>query len=121
MLNDYTHLENLWQTALASDRRHMLDMIATLFQNAIDARAPKRRPPGKAGLRAEKSYYRLLYLESVLQDTIVHREVMSKTPVPSGWQQMREILDQLKDIPELRLEILEGIESALRRVNPARN
>jgi hypothetical protein len=121
MLNDYTYLESLWQTAMAGDRKHMLDMIATIFHNAIDARSPKRRPPGKAGLRAEKGYYRLLYLESILQDQIVHRETTRKTPMPSSWQQMREILDQLKDIPELRLEIIEGIESALRRADPARN
>jgi hypothetical protein len=63
LLNEDIQLEKRWQAAMVSDRQRLLDMIEILFQNAIDARSPKRRPPGKAGLRAEKAYYRLLYLE----------------------------------------------------------
>ena len=120
-MNEDTHLEKLWQAAMASDQRRLLDMIETLFQNAIDTRSPKKRPPGKAGLRAEKAYYRLLYLEGAFYDTVAPRERAGMDPSPLSWQQMLGIISQLKDIPELRLEILAGIESALQRINPAMN
>jgi hypothetical protein len=116
VLNTHTHLETLWQAAMASDPRRLLDMIETLFQKAIDARAPMQRPPGKAGLRAEKGYYRLLYLEGVFQDTITPREAAGVAPSPLSWQKMLEIVSQLKDLPELRTELLEGIESALQHI-----
>ena len=116
VLNDHTHLEKLWQAAMASDSRQLLDMIETLFQDAIDACSPTKRPPGKAGLRAEKGYYRLLYLVGIFHDTITPRETAGVEPAPMSWQQMLVIVSQLKDLPELRTELLEGIESALQRI-----
>ena len=120
-MNEHNHLENLWQAAMASDARQLLDVIDTLFQNAIDARSPMKRPPGKAGLRAEKGYYRLLYLEGVFQDAVASLVTVGVEPAPLSWQQMLAIVNQSKDIPELRTELLEGIESALQRINPAVN
>ena len=120
-MDEHIHLEALWQAAMTNDRQLLLDMIGSLFHDAIDARSPKRRPPGKAGLRAEKGYFRLLYLEGVFQEKVTPRKTMGEVPEPLSWQQMMEILNQLKDIPELRLEILTEIESNLKRINPAMN
>ena len=108
------NLERRWQQAGALGRqRWLVDRIRTLFQRAIEARSPKRRPPGKAGLKAEKEYYRSLYLEGEFQTTV---EAVESSPDASSrlqWGHMHTILRQLADLPELRSEIMAGIASAL--------
>ena len=108
------NVERRWQQAVALGRqRWLVDRITLLFQRTVDARAPKRRPPGKAGLKAEKEYYRLLYLEDVFQTTV--NAVESSVNENSGlqWEHMHTLLRQLADLPELRSEIMAGIVSVL--------
>jgi hypothetical protein len=103
----------MWLAIEESGRQALLlKKIKTVFERAIDARSPKNRPPGKAGLRAEKGYYRLLYLEGD-----VNKQIFSSKKVPSSWEQMAAILRQLQDIPELQEEIRIGIEAALRKLS----
>lgn len=116
-LNDHTHLEKLQQTALTHDQQQrLLGMIDTIFKRAIDARSPQNRPPGKAGLKAEKGYYRLLYLEGDFRQKI-NSHLKADPDVPAiGWEHMSDILRQLTDIPDLRSEILAEIETALEEI-----
>jgi hypothetical protein len=107
-------LQKKWPAALTADQQQRLStLIGRLFKTAIDARGPKKRPPGKAGLRAEKGYYRLLYLEGDWQQKVDRRKTAAADEPPYNWQYMAEILRQLTDIPELQSEIIAGIESAL--------
>ena len=118
-MNTHPLLEKQWQAMLASGQHQRLEeMIGTIFKNAIHSRSPKMRPPGKAGLRAEKSYYRLLYLEGDFQDKCNAGEMSNPDAEPLIWDQMLAILNQLADIPELRLEIMAQIESALQEMSP---
>ena len=113
-LNQDLDLETLWQTTLAQGHRQpLLETIAAIFKSAIEARAPKMRPPGKAGLRAEKGYYRLLYLEADLHQKVKTRETTDPQAAPLNWDQMDDMLRQLADLPELRSEIMSEIEAAL--------
>lgn len=113
-LNDHPIFEKLRRTALPLEQHaRLFGLIAATFHNAIDTRSPKNRPPGKAGLRAEKGYYRLLYLEGELHDKVdTHAKANPDSPY-YNWGAMMDILQQLRDIPELRSEILAGIEIAL--------
>jgi hypothetical protein len=116
-LYDHPTIEKLQQLALTPERHaRFFDLIATIFKMAIDARSPKNRPPGKAGLRAEKGYYRLLYLEASLHEKVNTRENAEPDALPYNWDSMIDILRQLTDIPDLRLEIMAGIEGALDEV-----
>jgi hypothetical protein len=104
-------LERLAQADLTlSQQRRLLALVTDVLKHAIDIRAPKNRPPGKAGLRAEKGYYRLLYLESDFQE-----QLNSQAPA-NDWEVLSVMLRQLKDIPELQAEISQGIEAALSTV-----
>lgn len=108
------NLEKRWQQAVAIGRqRWLVDRITILFQRAIDDRSPKRRPPGKAGLKAEKGYYRLLYLEGEFQATVDAVESPPDEGSRLQWAHMHTILRQLADLPEIRSEIMAGIASAL--------
>jgi hypothetical protein len=111
------HIEKLQRAAL-SDTRHerLAEMVSAVFQRAIDARSPRNRPPGKAGLRAEKGYFRLLYLEGEYQAAVKTRERMDPETPMGPWGFMDAILRQLKDIPDLQAEILAGIDAALDEV-----
>jgi len=113
-LNDHPIIEKLRQAALPPEQQErLLRLIAVTFKGAIDDRSPKNRPPGKAGLRAEKGYYRLLYLEGVLHDHVrSHEEAEPDAPL-YYWDTVLDLVRQLADIPELRSEILSGIETAL--------
>ena len=113
-MNDHPTLEKLRQVALTPEQQtHLFGMIAATFKTAIDARSPKNRPPGKAGLRAEKGYYRLLYLEGRLHEGVnTHRNTDPDFPA-YDCDSMIDIMQQLADIPELRSEILAGVETAL--------
>ena len=91
-------------------------MIVAIFKGAIEARSPNHRPPGKAGLRAEKGYYRLLYLEGELHDTLICCNKASSEAPYYDWDRLALIYQQLTDIPELRSEILAELESALDEV-----
>jgi hypothetical protein len=116
-LNNHPTLEKLRQAALTPEQHaHLFGKIAATFKTAIDARAPKNRPPGKAGLRAEKGYYRLLYLEEHFHDKVNHHEKTDPETLSYDWEAMIEIIRQLTDIPELRAEILAGVETALNDV-----
>ena len=116
-MNNHNTLEKLRQTALTPEQHaHLFGMIAANFKTAIDARAPKNRPPGKAGLRAEKGYYRLLYLEERFHNKVNHHEKADPESLSYDWEAMIDIIRQLTDIPELRVEILAGVETALNNV-----
>lgn len=91
----------------------LFGMIATTFKNAIDLRAPKNRPAGKAGLRAEKGYYRLLYLEGDFHTKVNPGENTDSDAPAYDWNPMADLLRQIADLPELQAEILAGIEDAL--------
>jgi len=107
-------MEKQWQALWENDRQHqLLEGIQTVLKGAIEARSPQNRPPGKAGLRAEKGYYRLLYLEDVFSTRAFGRENAGRQALPVSWEQMEEVLSQLKDIPELQEEIRTGIASAM--------
>ena len=116
-MNDHPTLEKLRQAALTPEQHaRLFGMIATTFKIAIDARSPKNRPPGKAGLRAEKGYYRLLYLEGRLHEKVnTHQKADPDFP-SSDWDPMIDIMRQLTDIPELHSEILAGVETALNEI-----
>ena len=106
-------LEKLETAGLSSTQQgHLFALITDVFKQAIDVRSPKNRPPGKAGLRAEKGYYRLLYLEGEFQE-----KVKKHGDAPAyDWDVMPVLLRQLKDIPDLQAEIMEGIEAAFTEV-----
>ena len=116
-MNDHTHLEKLRQTALTREQqKRLLGMIEAIFKNAIDVRSPKKRPPGKAGLRAEKGYYRLLYLEGEFHEKINTHEKADPDAPPYNWGHTVDMLRQLTDIPELQSEFRAGLESALDKI-----
>ncbi len=113
-MNDYLMLEEMRQIALTPDQQaRFFGMIAATFKTAIDARSPKNRPPGKAGLRAEKGYYRLLYLEGSLHENVNTRQPAEPDALAYNWSPMIDILRQLADIPELHSEILAGVQTAM--------
>jgi hypothetical protein len=113
-LNDHPTFEKLRQVALTHGQQaRLFGLIAATFKIAIDARSPKHRPPGKAGLRAEKGYYRLLYLEGALHEKINSHENSDPDAPSTIWDSMIDIMRQLTDIPELRSEIMTGLERAL--------
>jgi hypothetical protein len=97
-------------TLSPTQQNRLVSLITAVFERAIDARSPKNRPPGKAGLRAEKGYYRLLYLEGDF------REKVNPRGSAFDWDIIPVILRRLKDIPELQSEIMDGIEAALTEV-----
>ena len=104
----------LLHAALSVDQQsRIFGLIAATFQKAINARSPKMRPPGKAGLRAEKGYYRLLYVEGDFHEKVNSRDNLDPDTSIYKWDFMATILHQLTDIPELHAEILSGIETAL--------
>ncbi len=108
-------MERLNGVALSPQQEERLHaLVMAVFAQAIDARSPKNRPPGKAGLRAEKGYYRLLYLEGEFQQT-VRAQDQSREPV-YDWDVIPVILRQLKDLPELQTQIMAGIDDALNAV-----
>ena len=113
-MNESATLEERWQACLAGhSRQQLLEAVGAVFQRAIEARAPRNRPPGKAGLRAEKGYYRMLYLEEEYSARAFSGENRGPKALPLAWEQMAAILRQLEDIPELHEEIEAGIVSAL--------
>ena len=116
-MNNHPSLEKLRQAALTAEQQtRLFGMIATTFKNAIDLRAPKNRPAGKAGLRAEKGYYRLLYLEGDFHTKVNPGENADSDAPTYDWDPMVVLLRQLADLPELQAEILAGIEAALAEV-----
>ena len=113
-MSNYPRLEKLKQTTLHDrQQQRLLETIGAILKSGIDARSPKKRPPGKAGLRAEKGYYRLLFLEGEFKDKSVSHEQADPDTPADGWEHLAEILRQLADLPELQSEILAGVESAL--------
>jgi hypothetical protein len=114
ILNDHPTFEKLRQLTLAPEQQsRFFGLIAATIKTAIDARSPGNRPPGKAGLRAEKGYYRLLYLEGTLHEKI-DTHANTEPDIPSTiWDAMIDIMRQLKDLPELRAEIMAEIKRAL--------
>lgn len=116
-MNEQTCLEKLRHTALRGKQRQQLaEKISAIFTRAIDARSPKKRPPGKAGLRAEKGYYRLLYLEGDVKENAIYPEQTDHDTPTDGWEHLTEIFRQMDDLPELRSEILAGIASAVDQI-----
>lgn len=113
-MNEPTWLEKLRQTTLTGEQQQQLfKKIGILLKNAIEDRAPRNRPAGKAGLRAEKGYYRLLYLEGDFSEKATFHEQADHDALSAGWDQLAVILGQLTDLPEIRSEIQAGIASAV--------
>lgn len=113
-MNTMELLEKLEQAELtATQQDRLFSLILAVFGQAIDARSPKNRPPGKAGLRAEKGYYRLLYLEGDFQEKVTKQDDPNTRAPDYDWGVLAGILRQLKDLPELQGEIMQGIEDAL--------
>lgn len=113
-MNDIHLLEELEQAELTRQQQHQLfNLVLDVFKRAVDARSPKHRPPGKAGLRAEKGYYRMLYLEGDFQEKVKHQGNAHPEETVFDWDFLPVILRQLKDLPELQEEITAGIEAAL--------
>lgn len=113
-MNDIDLLESIEQAGLPpATQDRLFTLILAVFKQAIDTRSPKNRPPGKAGLRAEKGYYRLLYLENDFQEKIRNQGEPHPEAIAYDWDFLPVILRKLKDIPELRQEIRQGIEDAL--------
>lgn len=113
-MNDHPPLERLRHAALTPQQQaRLFVMIQTIFEEAIFARSPKKRPPGKAGLKAEKSYYRLLYLEGDFHKRVDCHEKKDPDGPHYNWNSMIDIMRQMGDIPELRMEILDQVESAV--------
>ena len=116
-MNDTALLEKMEQAKLDERQQARLyKRIKDLFSDAIDARSPKKRPPGKAGFRSEKGYFRLLYLEGEFQDKIPSHFAGIVDGHDYDWYRISEILGQLKDLPEVQSELSAGIEVALREV-----
>jgi hypothetical protein len=116
-VKDMHLLERLEQAALSPPQeRRLYTLIAAVFKQAIDSRSPKHRPPGKAGLRAEKGYYRLLYLEGDFQEKVNSQGSDQSGAAADDRDFIPVILRRLKDIPELQSEIMAGIEAALQEV-----
>jgi len=113
-LNESYTLEEKWQAIMASGlRTPVMKAIEAVFARAIEARAPLNRPPGKAGLKAEKGYYRLLYLEGELSARAFSDGIRNRDARWASWEKMEKILSQLKDLPELQEEIRSGIAAAM--------
>lgn len=116
-MNDMHLLERLEQAELTlTQQDRLFTLIAAVFNQAIDVRSPKKRPPGKAGLKAEKGYYRLLYLESEFQEKVKNQGTPHPEAIAYDWDFIPVILKKLKDIPELQQEIRHAIEGALMEV-----
>jgi hypothetical protein len=116
-VNDIDLLENLEQAQLPpAEQDRLFTLVLAVFKQAIDVRSPKKRPPGKAGLRAEKGYYRLLYLENDFQEKVNNQAAPDPEAIADDWDFIPVILRKLQDIPELQQEIREGIEDALTKV-----
>jgi len=113
-LNESYTLEEKWQAIMASGlRTSVMKGIEAVFARAIESRAPLTRPPGKAGLKAEKGYYRLLYLEGELSARAFSDGIRNRDARWASWEKMEKILSQLKDLPELQEEIRSGIAAAM--------
>jgi hypothetical protein len=116
-VTDNSFFEKLGQSALTGEQtQQLVKKIGAVFQDAIDARSPKKRPPGKGGLRAEKGYYRMLYLETAFNETSAPPEPKGPDAPDDPWARLAEIVRQLADLPELRAELLAGAESALDQI-----
>ena len=116
-MHDTPFFDKLRQIPLTGEQeRQLVKKIGAVFQMAIDARSPKKRPPGKAGLRAEKGYYRMLYLETAFDEMPVPPEPKSPDTPTALWARLAETVRQLADLPELRSELLAGVESALAEI-----
>ena len=113
-MTDLFPLEKLLKTAPSrKQQKRLYALIEANFKSAIQSRSPRQRPPGKAGLRAEKGYYRLLYLEEEFRARVNRHDSADSESPTYHWNDMTEIMHQLEDLPELRSEILDGVESAL--------
>ena len=113
-MTDHPLLEKLRQTDLNHAQRQRLPgIVAEALRQAIADRTPQNRPPGKAGLRAEKGYYRLLYLE----DRFANKTAAAGEAGPPAdrtlWAPLSETIGQMKDLPDLQSEILSAVDTAL--------
>ncbi|GAB6904767.1 hypothetical protein DESC_750018 [Desulfosarcina cetonica] len=113
-------IEKLSQADLTDDQaQRLFEMIAHVFAQAIDARSPRKRPPGKAGLNAEKGYYRLLYLEDDFQKT-VKPQGETRSPSAFDWSHLSILLSKLNDLPELKRQLLTEIDAAVEALTTRR-
>jgi hypothetical protein len=107
-------LETIDPADLPRDRQQRLYTdIAAILDKAIDERSPRHRPPGKAGLRAEKGYYRLLYLKGEFENTRNRTAPVDSNGPVADWAHLTVLVRQLKDIPELQAQVKAGIDAAV--------
>ena len=113
-MNEVNLIDKLRESALSPEQQQRLySRIEAIFKRAIDIRAPRNRPPGKAGLRAEKGYYRLLYLEGDFLSMVNAPKNVGEDLTGYDWAHVSVILRQLADLPELQAEMTAGIADAL--------
>ena len=118
-MDDLAIFETLNRTDMPYElQTRVFTAIADIFTRAIDAHSPTRRPPGKAGLRAEKGYYRLLYLEGEYRQHVAPDPRDGDTE-PHNWHRLTPILNQLQDLPELKQQLIADIESTLNTILPS--
>jgi hypothetical protein len=98
------------------DQKRLIGSIDALFEKAIDSRSPRQRPPGKAGLKAEKEYYRLLYLQADFQAKHRAASPPNDPHLLFDWSALDEVWRQLGDLPELRSEMQAGLKAALEQL-----
>ncbi len=115
-MRDHPLLEKLRQADLNDvQRQRLLGIVAEALKQAIADRAPRKRPPGKAGLRAEKGYYRLLYLEDRFKQMTAAEDVGTQAD-RAHWEPLTEAIGQMKDLPELQTEILAAVDTAFEAI-----
>ena len=112
-MNDHPLLEKLRQADLNDiQRQRLCGIVAEALKQAIADRMPQKRPPGKAGLRAEKGYYRLLYLEDQFKRKAAAAHDAEPQADRADWVPLTEAIGQMKDLPELQTEILSAVDMA---------
>lgn len=117
-MTDHPLLEKLQQADLSDlQRQRLSSIVAEALKQAIADRTPQNRPPGKAGLRAEKSYYRLLYLQDRLTHTTAAADAAGSPADRAPWEPLSETIGQMKDLPDLQTEILLAVDRALARLS----
>ena len=61
-------------------------------------------------MRAEKGYYRLLYLEDEYRQQVAPG-AQDPESTPYHWDRLTSILNQLRDLPELKTKLTDDIEA----------
>ena len=106
--------QRIQQAKLSEEQQSQLfEWVAAAIEQAIEERAPQRRPPGKAGLRAEKGYYRLLYMEAEFRNKVPPADGATGDETRYHWDHLEVLMGQLTDLPELQTHFMARIDAAV--------